>query len=40
MSFDTFDDKLTNIKNHIVFIMKHFNNQFYVSHADRMKNGG
>lgn len=40
MSFDTFDDKLTNIKNHIVLIMKHFTNQSYGSHADRMNSGG
>ena len=40
MSFDTFDDKLKNIKNHIVLIMKHFINQSKRSHADRMNYGG
>ena len=39
MSFDTFDDKLTNIKNHIVLIMKHFTNQSYESHVGRMNYG-
>ena len=40
MSFDIFDDKLTNIKNNIVLIMKHFINQSKRSHAGRMNNGG
>ena len=39
MSFDIFDDKQTNIKKHIVLIMKHFINQSNRSYADRMKNG-
>ena len=40
MSFDIFDDKLTNIKNHIVLIMKHFINQSKRSQVDRINNGG
>ena len=40
MSFDIFDDKQTNIKNHIVLIMKHFINQSYWSQVDRINNGG
>ena len=40
MSFDIFDDKQTNIKNHIVLIMKHFTNQSHWSQVDRINNGG
>ena len=40
MSFDIFDDKQTNIKKHIVLIMKHFINQSKRSHAGRMNYGG
>ena len=40
MSFDIFDDKQTNIKNHIVLIMKHFINQSHWPQVDRINNGG